>query len=170
MPIYEFYCADCHMMFNFLSRKVDTFSRPKCPRCKKRKLDREISLFATVTRSGEKGEGEDGGDLPIDEHKMEAAMNALAGEAEHINENDPKQAAELMRKFSRMTGMKLGEGMEEALGRLEAGEDPESIEAEMGDLMDGEEPFEFEGGPSAAGEGRVDRRGAPRRDETLYEM
>jgi len=34
--------------------------------------------------------------------------------------------------------------MEEALGRMEAGEDPETIESEMGDLLEGEEPFAFE--------------------------
>ena len=29
MPIYEFYCADCHAGFNFLARKPDTKERPK---------------------------------------------------------------------------------------------------------------------------------------------
>ena len=81
----------------------------------------------------------------MDEAKMERAMNTLAREAEHMDENDPRQAANLMRKLTDMTGMELGPGMEEALARMEAGEDPEQIEAEMGDLLEDEDPFSFKG-------------------------
>ena len=28
MPVYEFYCADCHTVFNFLARRVDTTASP----------------------------------------------------------------------------------------------------------------------------------------------
>ena len=31
MPVYEFYCPDCHMIFNFLSRRIDTRKRPPPP-------------------------------------------------------------------------------------------------------------------------------------------
>ena len=70
----------------------------------------------------------------LDESKMEKAMNLLAKEAEKINEEDPRQAENLMRKLSDMTGLNLGPGMEEALTRMEAGEDPEKIEAISGKL------------------------------------
>lgn len=163
MPIYEFYCSKCHVVFNFFSRKIDTQSSPDCPRCRKKKLERQVSRFAMTGRA--KGDDEGAADLPVDEHKMEQALSSLAGEAESINEDDPRQAAQLMRKFSKMTGMEFGGGMEEALKRLEAGEDPESIEAEMGDLMEGEEPFVMGGGKSGK-----QRRGAPARDNTLYEL
>ena len=46
MPIYEFYCADCHTIFNFFSRTVNTRKSPLCPRCGKRTLDRQVSAFA----------------------------------------------------------------------------------------------------------------------------
>jgi len=60
------------------------------------------------------------------------------------DENDPKQAANLMRKLTEMTGLNLSPRMEEALRRMEAGEDPDQIEQEMGDLLeDEEEPFTF---------------------------
>jgi len=163
MPIYEFYCPDCHMLFNFLSKAVNTTTRPSCPRCKRRRLERQVSLFAVTGEAGEEGDLDD---LPIDESKMEQAIGELAGEAEMINEDDPRQAAQLMRKFSKMTGMQFGEGMEEALGRLEAGEDPEVIEQEMGDLMDGDDPFVLPGKKAATGKPRP----APARDDTLYEM
>lgn len=101
----------------------------------------------------------------MDEAKMEKAVAMLAGEADKINEDDPRQAAMLMRKLSDATGMNLGPGMEEALSRMERGEDPEKIEAEMGDLLEGEEPFIF---------GEKRKKGVskprPRIDETLYDL
>jgi hypothetical protein len=106
-------------------------------------------------------------DLPFDEGKMEKAMNMLAGEAENINEEDPRQAANLMRKLTDMTGMELGPGMQEALKRMEAGEDPDAIEAEMGGLLEDEEPFLM---PEKKGRAKGAKRAAPRRDETLYDL
>ena len=177
MPIYEFYCEDCHTIFNFFSRKVDTASRPQCPKCRKQKLQRQVSVFATARRgSGKGGEGEGGGegggmdDLPIDEAKMESAVETLASEAEGINEDDPRQAAQLMRKFSNITGLEFGKGMQQALDRMEAGEDPEKVEADMGDVMENEEPFILPGKKGGAGGGRNRHRGAPARDKTLHEM
>ncbi len=38
----------------------------------------------------------------LDESKMESAMNWRAKEAEHIDEDDPRQAANLMRKLTDM--------------------------------------------------------------------
>jgi hypothetical protein len=105
-------------------------------------------------------------ELPFDESKMEQAMQMMAGEAEKMNEDDPRQAAGLMRKLSDMTGLQLGPGMEEALSRMEKGEDPEKLEAEMGDLLE-EEPFVL---PGKKGSGGKTRRPAPRKDETLYDL
>jgi hypothetical protein len=109
------------------------------------------------------------GDDPLaglDEAKMEQALAGLMHEAERVNEDDPRQMANLMRKFADKTGMSLGGPMEEAIARMEAGEDPEQIEREMGDLMDTEEPFTLEGMKKKA----QSRHRRPRRDEHLYEL
>ncbi len=164
MPIYEFYCPDCNTIFNFFSKTINTAKRPTCPQCRKRKLDRRMSTFAFTGRAAEAGDGED---LPFDEGKMEKAMQMMASEAERINENDPRQAANLMRKLTDMTGMELGAGMQEALRRMERGEDPEAVEAEMGDLLESEDPFVL---PEKRGRGTAAVRQAPRRDETLYDL
>ena len=71
-----------------------------------------MSVFAVT---GKASESDDMDDLPIDESRMEKAMQALAGEAENLNEDDPRQAADLMRKLTDMTGLELGSGMQEAL-------------------------------------------------------
>ena len=164
MPIYEFYCADCNTIFNFFSKTVNISKKPKCPGCKTKTLSRQMSAFAFTGKATEDSEADD---LPFDENKMEKAMQMLAGEADKINEDDPRQAANLMRKLSDMTGLEMGPGMNEALKRMEAGEDPDAIEAEMGDLLEDEEPFllpdKKEGAKSA-------RRPAPTRDEKLYDL
>ncbi|MBW1675027.1 MAG: zinc ribbon domain-containing protein [Deltaproteobacteria bacterium] len=162
MPIYEFYCEECNTIFNFFSRSVNTTKRPLCPRCKQKKLKRQMSTFARLTGAKEGGDLDD---LPMDEAKMEKAMNLLAREADIINEDDPRQAVSLMRKLSDVAGIGLGPGMEEALKRMEAGEDPEQVEAEMGDLLEQEEPFVI-----GEKKGRRVKRAAPHRDETLYDL
>jgi putative FmdB family regulatory protein len=164
MPIYEFYCKGCNTIYNFFSRTVNTTKTPRCPRCKNISLNRQVSLFAITGKAREDGDMED---LPFDEAKMGQAMEMLAKEADGIDENDPKQAAGLMRKLTDMTGLELGSNMEEALRRMERGEDPEAVEAEMGDLLEGEDPFLLPGKKGKNGGGG---RPAPLRDETLYDL
>jgi hypothetical protein len=123
-----------------------------------------MSAFAFTGKASEDGDADD---LPFDENKMEKAMQMLAGEADKINEDDPRQAANLMRKLSDMTGLELGSSMNEALKRMEAGEDPDAIEAEMGDLLEEEEPFLL---PDKKEGAKRARRPAPRRDEKLYDL
>ena len=164
MPIYEFYCKDCNTVFNFFSPAINTTKTPVCPKCKKSKLARQISLFAVT---GKAKEGGDIDDLPFDESKMEQAMQMLAGEADKINEDDPRQAAAIMRKLSNMTGLELGLGMDDALSRMEKGEDPEQIEAEMGDLLESEDPFLI---PDNKGKATAKKYRPPLKDEILYDL
>jgi putative FmdB family regulatory protein len=164
MPIYEFFCKNCNTIFNFFSKSVNTTKRPNCPKCKTKRLSRQVSLFAFTGKASEDGDMED---LPFDEGKMAQAMNILSREADRIDEDDPRQAANLMRKLSDMTGLKLGPGMDEALSRMERGDDPEQLEAEMGDMLMDEDPFQLPEKKSRAGDAR---RPEPKRDETLYDL
>ena len=167
MPMYEFYCARCHTIYTFWSKKVNTTGGPPCPHDVRHPLRRQVSGFAVVSAGGGKGE-EAGDDVPVDEARMEKAMETMASEAEGINEEDPRAAARLMRRLSDVAGVEYGDSMQEALRRLEAGEDPDAIEAEMGDVLGSEEdPFVL---PGTKKGGRDRRRRPPRRDETLYDM
>jgi len=150
------------MIFNFFSKSVNTEKRPMCPKCLKTKLDRQMSPFASPRSRGEE---EDMPTPDLDESKMEQAMNLLAKEADHMDEDDPRQAVNLMRKLTDMTGMNLGPGMEEALRRMETGEDPEQIEADMGDLLEDEDPFSLKEKSS-----KSSKRRPPKKDETLYDL
>jgi len=161
MPIYEFYCERCNTIFNFYSRSINTAKQPLCPRCRKETLKRFLSTFS-VLRDSSKGENEE--PLPFNEQKMEQAMGALAREAEAIDEDDPRQAANVMRRLSEMAGLPLGKGMKEAIERMEAGEDPEKIEEEMEDILE-EDPFALPERRSQRARDRI-----PSRDDTLYEL
>jgi putative FmdB family regulatory protein len=185
VPIYEFYCPHCHRIFNFLSRRVDTQARPPCPRCERSDLVRRASLFAiskgrkaeTAPATPERPEMPG---LPpgLDEARLERAMESLASEAESIDENDPRQGVQLMRRLFDATGLPMGKGMEEALRRMESGEDPEKVEEEMGDLL--EDPFgagpEAGDAPGREPSQRLGIAGLRRRvlppslDPELYEM
>jgi hypothetical protein len=171
--MYEFFCPDCNTIYTFFSKTVNTEKVPACPRSAGHGLNRMVSRFAVTGRAAEPSAGGDtdgAPDLPIDEARMEKAVEALASEAEGIDENNPRQAADLMRKFSAMTGLKLGDKMEDALAKLESGADPDSLEQEMGDLNEND-LFKLEG---AGGDGSKSkshaRQKAPVRDETMYEM
>ncbi|MGQ9490296.1 MAG: FmdB family zinc ribbon protein [Anaerolineae bacterium] len=119
MPIYEYLCHDCQRRVSLLWRSfADAQSRPPiCPRCGGQHLTRLVSRVA-VLRS--------------EESRLEdlADPSALDG----LDENDPKSLARFMRKMADETGEDLGPEFEEVIGRLEAGEDPESIEKAMPEL------------------------------------
>lgn len=164
MPIYEFYCEQCNVIFNFFSSRINTTTRPDCPHCGKKKISRQMSTFATLSKTNEDG---DDGSTGLDETRMEEAFVSLMQESEGMNEDDPRQMATLMRKFTEKTGMRLGDTMEEAISRMEKGEDPESIEQEMGDRLDGDDLFTFAGmKKTVQGTGKL----PPSHDETLYEL
>ena len=170
MPIYEFYCSDCHTLFSFLSRKPGSRKRPTCPRCGMRKMRRKPSTFAISRGLPEPSNDESFAE--IDDERMEQAMAEMARETENLDEGDPRQMGRLMRRLFERTGMPLGAGMDEAIRRLEAGEDPDKIEQELGDLLGGEDgslTAETNGGGGGL---KALRRKLipPRVDKTLYEL
>jgi len=164
MPIYEFYCDNCNVIFNFLSSSVNTSSKPDCPRCGKKEISRQISIFSTIGKAREEQDNMMAG---MDESKMEEAFGSLMQEAEGMNEDDPKQMATLMRKFTEKTGMNLGDTMEEAISRMEKGEDPDLIEKEMGDRLDGDDLFSFDGMKQKV---ITNTKQMPAYDEKLYKL
>lgn len=150
MPVYEFYCRPCHTIYSFQSPRVDTETRPSCPVCGEPELTKRVSIFA-ITRGG----GDDGGgemdDLPpgLDEDKLMRTMASMEGEMSGLDEEDPRQAARAMRRLFQESGLRPGDGMEEALARMESGEDPDQVEQELGDVLDGDDGL-F-GSPKASG-------------------
>lgn len=170
MPIYEFYCPDCHRLYNFFSARVDTAARPDCPRCGRQELERRPARFATLRRGAAKGGDEEGDELfpGADEARMEEAFASMAGELEGLgDEDDPRTLARLMRKMTDSAGVEPAGPMREFLARLEAGEDPEALESEYEDAFGDEEDFSaLFRQATAVSAGR--RARPPQQDETLY--
>lgn len=161
MPIYEYRCPACNRVFSFMAKSVTVDREPTCPKCGGTDMEKMISRFAFVRSRGTADPA--GGAQPgspesadrLDDPRIEREMMRLLSDAEHMDENDPRQLGRLMRRMSEITGEPLDSEMEEAMRRLEAGEDPEKIEEEMGDLLGGED-----GGPGLP----------PTYDEGLYPM
>ncbi len=160
MPIYEFYCPDCHMIFSFHSPRVETEKRPDCPKCGRAGLERRVSLFSVVRGVAEEDDSPD-----MDEAAMERAVAALAGQEEAFDSEDPRKAARAMREFYRSGGLEMGPGAEEYLRRLEDGQDPEEVDREVGHLLDEEDPF-----APRPGSRRRAGETPPVKDQKLYSL
>jgi putative FmdB family regulatory protein len=181
MPIYEYLCSPCNRVYSFLVPSVTDTCQPTCPKCGADELRKQVSRFAFVRGKGgtgsgspaggfgegdfgEQGPGAPGGPDALDDPRMEREMMRLMHEAEHIDENDPRQLGRLMRRMSEATGEALDAEMEEAVRRLEAGEDPDKIEADMGDVLGMGEGGMGEGGGFGTG------MGPPTYDDGLYTL
>lgn len=165
MPIYEFACPNCRKIFSFLSKRVNPERLPVCPKCGNKKLQKEISRFAMTKGLKEPAAApagpEDGPPLPdLDDPRMERAMLEMERDMAHLDENNPRHMAHLMRKMKDlMPPGTMPKEMDIAIKRLEAGEDPEKIEADMGDIL----------GDFMGGSGGAEGGGAYTKDAGLYD-
>lgn len=157
MPIYEFACPKCRRIFSFLSKRINPDHSPTCPKCGNNKLEKQMSRFA-MTRGlaepkADAGEGEDGPMPDMDDPKIARAMAEMERDMEHLDENNPKHMAHMMRKMKDlMPPGTIPKELDVAIKRLEAGEDPEKIEEDMGDVL-GDFMGDEEGGPGGGGGG-----------------
>lgn len=153
MPIYEFACPKCRRIFSFLSKRVNPDRRPVCPKCGNKKMSKQISRFALSRKSKEPAAGSEGADeggppMPdFDDPRVARAMAEMERDMEHLDENNPRHMARMMKKMKDlMPPGSVPKELDTAIKRLEAGEDPENIEADMGDLLG-----DFMGGPEGGG-------------------
>lgn len=165
MPIYEFACPKCRVIFNFLSQRINPKRKPACPKCGNKKMRKQMSRFAMskgLKEPAAKAEGDDGPPMPdMDDPRIESAMREMERDMEHLDENNPKHMAHMMRKMKDiMPPGTMPKELDIAIKRLEAGEDPEKIEADMGDVLG--DLMGGEGGPGGAG-------GAYSHDSGLYD-
>jgi putative FmdB family regulatory protein len=168
MPIYEYACPKCRVIFNFLSKRVEPDRLPTCPKCGNKKMTKQMSRFAMSRGLKEPAAKADteGGDAPapdFEDPRVERAMMELERDMEHMDENNPKHMAHMMRKMKDMmpSGM-MPKELDVAIKRLEAGEDPEKIEEDMGDVLG-----DLMGGPDE--EGGMGGGGGYAHDSGLYD-
>lgn len=175
MPIYEFACPKCRVVFSFLSKKVNPQHSPACPKCGRTNLDKQMSAFAMpkgLAESPAKTSGEDEGPpMPdMDDPRVARAMSEIERDMSHMDENNPRHMAMMMRKMKDiLPANTMPKEMDDAIKRLEKGEDPDKVEADMGDIfggmMDGMDDPEGMGGMGGMGSGG----GGYTRDSGLYD-
>lgn len=164
MPIYEFACPKCRKIFSFLSKRVNPDRLPICPKCGNKTLKKEMSGFAMTRGLKEPAAASPGGGneppMPdMDDPRIERVMAEMERDLAHLDENNPKHMAHMMKKMKDlMPPGSIPKEMDVAIKRLEAGEDPEKIEADMGDIFG-----DFMGGPEGAAGGNYQK------DSGLYD-
>lgn len=168
MPIYEFFSADTNKIYTFFARSLAQGSHvPRCPDQPGAHMERVISKFAVTGRAKDKS------DAPGDtaDPRMEKMMAEMEREMSGMDENhpDPRAMGRLMRKMSEATGQGVPAEMEQMIRRLEAGEDPEKLEEEFGDVFENMDvPDDMPGEAMTAGVKA--KKARPIRDPKLYEM
>lgn len=173
MPIYEFHCAKCNRIFPFFSQTVASDKIPPCPKCGRSDMKKLMSKFALagVERKSSKTTGKTsaadspstadaGVDDKMSDPRLQSEMMSLMEKAEGIDESNPRQMGAFLRRMCEVSGEKLTPGMTSAIQRLEAGEDMEKIEQDMGDEIESEM-----GGPGA-----MPGMGTPSYDDNVYSM
>lgn len=164
MPIYEFYCPDNHRLYQFLARSPAQRERvPLCPDNPAFRMEKQVSRFAVLGRAkAEEGDPFAG----LDETGMEAVMEDLAEEMDGLDEDnpDPRRLGHCLRRLTEVMGDKVPPLLREAVRRLEAGEDPEKLEAELGGEAGGDDLL-------LADVRRLVRQArGPERDPKLYDL
>lgn len=170
MPIYEFYSPDTNKVYSFFARGLMADDAvPRCPDDSAASMRKVISGFSVIGRAKESNEA----DPDMDDPRLDAAMAELEREMSGIDEEnpDPRQMGQLMRKMSEMTGEKLPGVMEDMVRRLEAGEDPQKLEDEYGDMEELEDfGIADDGEDTLSPKSMLRRLRVPVKDPVLYEL
>ncbi|MGV3755140.1 MAG: FmdB family zinc ribbon protein [Verrucomicrobiota bacterium] len=163
MPIYEYACPKCRKIFNFLSKRIKPDRLPICPKCGNKKMVKELSRFAMIKGAAEPAAGGLGDDMAMpnfDDPRVQKVMNEMERDMGSMDENNPKHIAHMMKKMKDiMPAGSVPKELDVAIKRLEQGEDPEKIEADMGDVLG-----DWMGGPGGDKGG-----GAYTQDSGLYD-
>lgn len=133
MPNYDYRCQNCTNRVSIYQSYADYGVKPvACPICGSSKLARVIGRVRIAKSE----------DRRLDDMSDPSFLG-------DVDENDPKSLARAMKKMGQEMGEDLPPEFSEITDRLEAGEDPESIEKsmpELGGMGDGGGMDEMGGG------------------------
>ena len=140
MPLYEFYCQVCHMIFTFRSPKVRTGETPMCPRCGG-ELKREVSAFSYIMR-GKNDAGMNNEDDTCD--RMDRVIAEMGDRMQSLEDDDgdPREAVSVLRAMAEAGSVRFKPDVLEAMARIDAGEDPDKIDEMFGEVFETENPFD----------------------------
>jgi hypothetical protein len=125
-----------------------------------------MSSFAISKGQSEKG-GHDEGPTGPNDARIERALEELGAEHDSMDQDDPRHAIPMIQKMYEIAGLPIPERAQEAIRRIEAGEDPDKIAEDVGCLWEADDSPFAEGGPLQHHFGKL---AAPRVDQTLYDL
>lgn len=117
MPTYDYRCLDCRKRFDLFLTYAEYGVKPVvCPHCQSANVLRRINKVR-VARS-------------------DARRLADIGDPANLAnvDDDPRELARTLRQLRAETGEAVPDEFDEVVGRLEAGQSPEQIEASMPDM------------------------------------
>ncbi len=162
MPIFEYLCRPCNRIYSFLSLRPRPDREPVCPRCGSTELTRVPSAFAVTGshKTGKERGAREGHEAEGARPGLEDEALRMASEMSDEDVEDPRALARMMRHLAAESGEPITPAMDEMFRRMEAGEDPEALEEELGPRLEEEMgEADDEGGG-----------GAPSRDDGLYDF
>jgi putative FmdB family regulatory protein len=117
MPTYDYRCLDCRKRVSLHLSYAEYGQTPvACPHCGSARLQRLISRVRVV-------------------RSEDSRLDSLAEDDwGDVDESDPRSIARAMRRMGDEMGEDLPGEFDEVVDRLEAGEDPESIEKSLPDM------------------------------------
>jgi len=113
MPVYEYQCQECGRRFSRFFWRTSDAEGTKC-RCGSVRLEQLVSRVS-MPRS--------------EESRLENMSDPSSWGG--FDESDPRSMARMMKKMGSEMGEDLGPEFNEMVDRLEAGEDPESVESSL---------------------------------------
>jgi putative FmdB family regulatory protein len=114
MPNYDFYCLDCNKRFElFISFEDYGKMEIHCPFCQSRNVRRRIGKIR-ISRSE---------DSRLEDLSDPDALDGL--------DESPQSMGKMLRKMKSQIGEGTEPEFDEVVGRLESGETPDQIEADM---------------------------------------
>ncbi len=119
MPIYEYRCNACGQRSQIFFRSFSAVGEGRCPHCQSTEISRIPSRVATV--------------------KAESSYQDFLSDPssyEGINYNDPQELAQWTRRIGQAAGVEMGDGYEDMVQQIEAGDVP-------GDLGGDDGPGDF---------------------------
>lgn len=122
MPSYDYRCNDCSKRSIIYQTYEEYGESPvECPHCGNKDLRRIIGRVR-IAKS--------------EDSRLEDLSDPSGWD---FDESDPKSMAKMMRKMGNELGEDMPAEFDEVVDRLEAGEDPETIENDMPDLGGGDD-------------------------------
>ena len=164
MPIYEYRCGACQRRVSLFYQSIRLADEgqvaAQCPQCGSTQLTRLVSRF-NVGRPAERrpdpspntfepesaayGDGSGPSDAGLG--GMDALGNFNKQMMDDLGEDDPRGIARWARQMQAESGEDLGPEFNTALGRIEAGEDPDRVMEDMEPALAGGDDGGFDDGP-----------------------